>query len=49
MCGVYDETMFGHLLRLGARFIAGGGDQGFLMSAASARARALTSLAGAVV
>ncbi len=45
--GVYDEALFGRLLQMGARFIAGGGDQAFLMGAATARARMLVSLAGA--
>lgn len=39
--GIYDETWLPHYVRLGARFIAGGNDHGFLLTAATERARQL--------
>ncbi len=42
--GLYDEASATRLLGLGARFVAGGGDQAFFSSAASARARFLSGL-----
>lgn len=44
MGGVYDEVWSRRYLALGARFIAGGADHGFIMSAATARARFLEGL-----
>ena len=45
MGGVYDETWTKRYLSLGARFVAGGADHGFLMSAATQRSRFLRGLA----
>ncbi len=42
--GLYDEASAKRLLALGARFVAAGGDQAFLQSAAAARARFLAGL-----
>lgn len=42
--GLYDEASAKRLLALGARFVAAGGDQAFLQSAASARAQFLAGL-----
>ncbi len=42
--GLYEEASATRLLGLGARLVAGGGDQGFLSAAASARARFLSGL-----
>lgn len=48
MGGVYDEQWARRYMALGARFVAGGADHGFIMSAASGRSRFLRSLAAAV-
>ncbi|MGG5819724.1 HpcH/HpaI aldolase family protein [Falsiroseomonas sp. HW251] len=44
MGGVYDETAAAEYIRLGARFVLGGGDHGFVMAAAGARAKFLRGL-----
>jgi len=41
--GVYDNTLAPRLIGLGARFLAAGGDQALLLSAATARATLLAS------
>ncbi len=46
--GIYDTTLTARLLAAGARFIAGGGDTAFLLTAASARAKFIRELAPAV-
>lgn len=43
--GVYDETLTSRLIGLGARFLAGGSDQAFMQSAATAQAKFLAGLA----
>lgn len=47
MGGIYDEQWAAHYIGLGARFILGGGDHAFLLSAGTARSRFLRRLAGA--
>lgn len=43
--GIYDEVHARTYVNMGARLVAGGADQGFLLTAASARARFLSGLA----
>ncbi len=45
MGGVYDETWAKTYIGMGARFLLGGADQGFIMQAATARAEFLRGLA----
>jgi 2-keto-3-deoxy-L-rhamnonate aldolase RhmA len=44
MGGIYDETWAKTYIQAGARFVLGGSDQGFILSAATARAKFLASL-----
>lgn len=44
MGGVYDETWTRRYMAMGARFVAGGADHGFIMAGASQRARFLRGL-----
>ncbi len=45
MGGVYDEQWAAHYIGLGARFVLGGGDHAFILSAGTARSRFLRGLA----
>lgn len=47
--GIYDQTWLAHYARRGARFIAGGNDQGFLLAAATERARQLEGVLAEVI
>ncbi len=47
MGGVYDEQWAAHYIRLGARFILGGGDHGFIVGAGTARSAFLRGLSPA--
>ncbi len=44
MGGVYDEQWATHYIRLGARFVLGGGDHGFLLAAGQARSAFLRGI-----
>ncbi|MGH7118614.1 MAG: HpcH/HpaI aldolase family protein [Acetobacteraceae bacterium] len=44
MGGVYDEQWAAHYIRLGARFVLGGGDHAFILGAGTARSQFLRSV-----